>query len=72
MEIVTTVKDFPKDAKKFHLEPDIQIRVIVVEAQEQTTKAKKSGLPFLYSGFWEGEDTPTDLSSNVDHYLYDV
>lgn len=75
MEIVTTVQELPQEIEKFHLEPDMQIRLIVEDSQKKIPKEKTSGrrFPFLDSPVWEGnEGDPTDISANVDHYLYDV
>ena len=76
MEIVTTVENFPKEAQKLDLEPHAQIRVIVEDSQEKTAStAKKSTrrFKFLDDPVWEGdENSPTDISVNVDHYLYDL
>ncbi len=75
MEIVTTVRDLPTEIQKHHLEPDVQVRVIVEEIPKLLSKKSKNTsrkFPFLDAPIWEGnEDSPTDISTNVDHYLYD-
>ena len=74
MEIVTTVRDLPEEIQKHHLRPDVQVRVIVEETPQLSMRnqAASRKFPFLDAPVWEGdEDSPTDISTNVDHYLYD-
>ena len=39
MEIVTTVRDLPTEIQKHHLEPDVQVRVIVEEIPKLLPKS---------------------------------
>ena len=58
--------------------PDTPIKIVIHEFRKDTGSSisvkggeKKPYLPFLDDNdFWNGEDTPTDLSVNVDNYLY--
>ena len=76
MEIETTIEDSLKKLKQFP--PDTLIKIIIHEFRKDTEYSisskgveKKPYLPFLDDNdFWHGEDTPTDLSVNVDKYLY--
>ena len=76
MEIYTTIGEFPETIKTLNKSADTPIRVIIDSSSDKEThsiegKLKKSKYPFLHSGFWDGEDTPTDLAENHDKYLYD-
>ena len=75
MEIVTTVQELPKEIQKLHLKPDRQVRVIVEEPRTSFSRDNEAEpyLPFLDGEVWQGdENSPVDISANVDHYLYDL
>jgi hypothetical protein len=76
MEIETTIRDSLKTLKQFP--PDTPIKIIIQDLRKDTESSistkgdeKKPHLPFLDdNNFWDSENTPTDLSVNVDKYLY--
>ena len=73
MEINTTIGEFTNEIKHLNKPSNTPITVIIrdhlPEKDIATTNASK--YPFLHSGFWEGEGTPTDLAATHDQYLYD-
>lgn len=78
MEIETTIKDLPKKVQFLNLAPDTPIKIIISESRKETEasiakkrKGKASKYLFLNDDVWDGENTPSDLSTNVDKYLYD-
>jgi hypothetical protein len=74
MEIETTIKESLKTVKQFP--PDSPIKNIIQDLQKAASISTKGGkthtlLPFLDNDdFWDGVNTPTDLSVSVDKYLY--
>lgn len=71
MEIQTTLKELPERIKDLKIDPETKIRLIINEIPPKTC-CNKSHFPFLHSGVWSDEQGPTDISENVDHYLYDM
>ncbi len=72
MEIQTTIENFSEKIKCLNLPPQTSVRVII-EKLRRKPKVRKTTpyLPFLYSGIWDDEDGPADISENTDAYLYD-
>lgn len=73
MEIQSTFKELPEKIRHLDLSPEASVRVVISEIKIARQKHKRAlYLPFLDGELWDGEDTPTDLSANVDYYLYDL
>ncbi len=68
---ITIPNDYPQRTRDEQIV--VAMKEIDTQMEEYMNKASdtQSDLPFLHSGFWEGDETPTDLSTNTDHYLYD-
>ena len=61
----------PHMIKKFKIDPESVFK-ITIEPRAEKKKVEKPNFPFLDDNdFWDGENTPADLSANVDKYLYD-
>ena len=61
----------PHMIKKFKIDPDSVFK-ITIEPRDEVKKGEKPNFPFLDDNdFWDGENTPADLSTNVVTYLYD-
>ena len=74
MEINTTIGEFSESIKGLNKPLSTPIKVIIEDNSSKTRDQnikKETKYPFLHSGFWEGQDTPTDLAENHDKYLYD-
>ncbi|MFW6333032.1 MAG: hypothetical protein ACOC23_06990 [Thermodesulfobacteriota bacterium] len=57
MEIITTIKDLPERIKQLEIPHE--------------KNQKKFHFPFLEGKVWDDAEGPTDISSNIDHYIYD-
>ena len=78
MQLTITIPD------DFQLRPkaeqmEVALSEIMKKFQSETTKSSvesansKREIAFLKAPVWEGDqDSPADISENVDHYLYDV
>ncbi len=75
MEIQTTIKDLPERIRQLGISPETSVRVIIDENETANKKQYKKPYPYIAflddNDFWDGDETPTDLSVNVDKYLYD-
>ena len=71
MEIQTTIKDLPEKIKQLGVSPETFIRVIIFD-DKQSAPRKKSHFPFLHSDVWSDKEGETDISENIDRYLYDM
>jgi len=72
MEIQTTIKDFAEKIRLMDISPDTPVTVTIETFRHpMDDKKRKPRLLFLNSDVWEGQDGPTDISENTDHYLYD-
>ena len=78
MELIekTTIQELPNKIKLLNISPGTPIRVIIEKINEtgpmaSMDKRNNSNFLFLNDDLWDGENTPTDLAENHDHYLYD-
>jgi len=78
MELIekTTIQELPDKIKLLNISPETPIRVIIEKIKEKDSmiimdKRNSSNFLFLNDDLWDGENTPTDLAENHDHYLYD-
>ena len=70
MEIQTTIKDLPEKVRQLGISPETSVRLIINDVRVKTNR-KKSHFPFLNGEVWDDKEGFTDISENVDHYLYD-
>lgn len=76
MEIQTTIREFSETIRNMNIPLDTAIRVIIDESEKNIRKVgakdgKKNRLPFLDDDIWDDENGPSDISENIDSYLYD-
>lgn len=73
MEFETKVKNLPEIIKKLGMPPETSVRFVIEEIKTTPNDTRtKTFIPFLDDNdFWDHEDTPTDLSANIDKYVYD-
>ena len=70
MEMITTIKDLPERIKQLEIPPEKLVRIIIHEVQHEKNQ-KNSHFPFLEGKIWDDAEGPTDISNNIDHYIYD-
>ena len=71
MEIETTIKDLPEKICALNIPPEMNIRIIIPEEEENRVPAKGNRFPFLDGSLWDGEG-PSDISENLDGYTIPI